>query len=742
MTVTPSGNAFLQSHIDRVYQLNPLSSWILTIAILKASLSPVNQEHLRNMWENFNSKGETLEQQQEREKLMRQFLNWESSQDREDTLFRNPYIDSLALRDIFGLLEDPHYQSVLTLRMSSRKKINGFLSYKQGDSRIQDGHFYLENAYIFFETYTRVYVFQVRPLNNLSANILVFQKKPSQTHLMADDLYYGYFQGLRSYFRSSFLEVDTDLVTLILDHLTMITVTERASNFLDRLIYRLTDVQQAFNLPSRSTIYSVVTQYEGWDSDGQADFQIPTLLKIARYLGVDLSILLSDVDLRPYVQLDPNRSPLSEVYILEVERTIRRRLRGAIRESGLTLLDIANQTGINQKTFGQVITRWTAKYLNLEKITTFLGIDTNRFLVEIANEVSRHVSPSSLVERDEQNPDEASLEFIGNRIKQAMSLAEFLYLKKEIKRRLGIHIDTLGQTNPTFAVLLRASYTTHVSLSLLVSEENLEEHISPHTVRQTKLPEDYIEKARQLVIYYIKRRMVKLNISLIDLASSSHLQEVTLRAWFNHRGSPMYLSLVKIADGLEISLPELLKDLETDIARFESLDLHVEIPEPRANNMTENTFNEFQRWKQRMIQALELTNISSNTLQEKFNIELHRLRDRESIQLRTIFKVAHVAGISVSSLLGNSDLSQFINPDRYKDTINPLSVQRIDRKMRRLSQNIQNHAEGASERELNSRSRIYLRRITTRQSQYFPAFYILQLAEDMNVRPTRFFQGL
>ena len=373
--------------------------------------------------------------------------------------------------------------------------------------------------------------------------------------MMADDLYYEYFQGLRSYFRSSLPEVDTELIYLILDHLTITTMTERISNFLDRLIHRLIDVQNTFNLPSRSIIYSVINNLP---QGRPGNFQISTLLKIAHYLGINLSILLSDVDLRPYVLLDPNRPPLSKVYISEVERMIRKELKRAIQESGLTLSDIANQTGIKLKTIQHMITTSTGKYLNLEKITAVLGININRFLVEIANKVALRMSPFPPVE--EQNPDEASsFEFIGNRIKQAMSLAGFPYLKKEIKRRLGLHIDQFGQLNPTLKVLLRTSYTTNVGLSLLVSEEELEGHINPRTIRQTDLPEDYIEKTRQLIIYYIKRRMVELNFSLVDFVSSSHLQEVTLRALFNGRNAPMYLSLVKIADGLEMSLPELFK---------------------------------------------------------------------------------------------------------------------------------------------------------------------------------------
>ena len=53
LSENPSSNVFLRSRIDRVYQLNPLSSWILTLAILRSSLGNANWRYLKEAMEWF-----------------------------------------------------------------------------------------------------------------------------------------------------------------------------------------------------------------------------------------------------------------------------------------------------------------------------------------------------------------------------------------------------------------------------------------------------------------------------------------------------------------------------------------------------------------------------------------------------------------------------------------------------------------------------------------------------------------
>ena len=48
----PLKNNFLNKHIDKTYKLNPQSAFILTAAILKASLKDVNKEILQKTWMN------------------------------------------------------------------------------------------------------------------------------------------------------------------------------------------------------------------------------------------------------------------------------------------------------------------------------------------------------------------------------------------------------------------------------------------------------------------------------------------------------------------------------------------------------------------------------------------------------------------------------------------------------------------------------------------------------------------
>ena len=196
------------------------------------------------------------------------------------------------------------------------------------------------------------------------------------------------------------------------------------------------------------------------------------------------------------------------------------------------------------------------------------------------------------------------------------------------------------------------------------------------------MPEDYLEKARALIVYYIKKRMVELNFSIKDVASlDSGLKEKTISALLNGNFKPGYLLLLKIAATLNTTLPDLLQNLEEDIEQFDNLDLNIEIPTSNRKNLTKTTLNELNRWRQRIVQALELSHISTYRLKTEFNIELNKLRNRNrNIQLATLFKVAYLADITVSQLLGHTDLSQLIDPHRDIKAIKPLSDSQIKRK--------------------------------------------------------------
>ena len=477
------------------------------------------------------------------------------------------------------LVEDPHYQSVLVLK-NKNESISGYVSYKPGDSKVLD-YVQLSNAYIFFETYKRVYVFHVQSVNNLSTNVLVFNKK--QSDLIANDIYYEYFEVLQIYFNSSHIEIDEELMDNVLDNLDVIIITAKKSNFLDTLIYRLIRVQDAFGIPPHSIIDNAITRYNATNND----FQISTFLKIAHYLGIDLSILLSDEDLIPHVQIDQNRPPLSDEYIYKIERSIKIKLGDAIRESNLTLSNLSNQTRASLSTFKRILEgSHLPKYATIKNITDFLGIDIKELLIQITNNTSEEM-PQSLYDADEDQSQEedTALRFIGDRIKQAMFLAGF-DSKTKLRKVLKVHIDELGKSNPQLKLLLRTSYATRINLSALVNDTKL--------VRQAEIPEDYLEKARALIIYYIKKRMVELNFSIKDIASlESGLKKDTIRTVLNERRIPGYLLLSQIAEALKTTLPDLLQNLEKDIEQFDSLDLNIEIPASNRNNITENALREF-----------------------------------------------------------------------------------------------------------------------------------------------------
>ena len=722
----PSESDVLNNHVDRIYKLNPQSAFILTAAVLKASLKSVNTEVIKKTWDSFINSSKASEEVQRaiNQTFQRQEINNKGTP-------HNPYIDSLSLRGLLLLVEDPNYQNILVLK-DKNGSISGYVLYKSGDSEFLS-YVRLNNAYIFFETYKRVYVFQVQPENNLSTNVLVFNKK--QSDFIANNIYHEYFEGLQSYFNSSHKEMDEELVDHVLDNLNIITITAKKSNFLDTLIYRLTRVQDVFGILPHSIIDNAITRYNAISND----FQISTLLKIAHYLGVDLSILLSDKDLVPHVQIDQNRPPLSDGYIYEIEENIKIKLRDTIRESDLTLSDLSNQTGIPVPTLKNVLEGLSVpRYLVMKNITDVLGIDIREFLIQITSNTLEEI-PQSLYDEDQVQDKGAALKFIGDRIKQAMFLAGF-DSKTKLTKALKVDISRLGKSNPQLKILLRASYTTRINLSILVSDVNLEDQIDPSLARQIEMPEDYLEKARALIVYYVKKRMVELNISVRDVASlNSGLKESTIRALLNGNRTSGYLLLSQIAEALKTTLPDLLQNLEEDIEQFDSLDLNIEIPASSRNNITESALNERNRWKQRIIQAVELSRIPPNRLKKEFNIELNKLRNR-NIQLVTLFKVAHLAGIAVSKLLGHRDLSQLIDPHRDIQAIRPISDSQIKRKVHRFSQNVTKQMEKVygDPLPLHIRNHIFV----VYNTPFVLSTRIIQLSEELNVDSVHFFIGL
>ena len=96
-------------------------------------------------------------------------------------------------------------------------------------------------------------------------------------------------------------------------------------------------------------------------------FKTSTLPKIAHDLGVDMRLLLSDEDLIPHIQIDMDRPPLSQAYILDFEASIKTKLRDILEKSGLTLMDLANQTGIPLMSLTRMFSDTNPMYLELKK---------------------------------------------------------------------------------------------------------------------------------------------------------------------------------------------------------------------------------------------------------------------------------------------------------------------------------------------------------------------------------------
>ena len=627
-----------------------------------------------------------------------------------------------------SLLKDPYYQAMLTLRRRQSRVI-GFLSYKNGTSVSMGEEVLLRDALIFFETYQRIYVFQVKPSNHLSESVLVFEKKPDQHHLIADGLYREYFPELQAYFDNEPFNINDQILNLILSDLTITSMTEKVSSFFDRLIQRLIDVQMRFDLPFDSAVVIVIQKYQDRQ---QRDVRIATLLRIADELGIDLSILLSDVDLRPYVNIDSDRHPLSEDYIFAFEQAVRNKLRRAIHRAGLTFEEITRRTGLGVHTVRYATstrTRWVSKYDSLDKITAVLGKNIKQFLIEVDASVSRRVEREQQPIADQPQP----FEFIGNRILGAMSLAG-VHSKDDIFNTLMVHRNALGQENHSLKLLLRVSRKTGVPLALLVSEDSLEGHVDPQALQEADVTEEEVEKAKQLIIYYIKRRMVELNLSLMGLASlHDQLKETTLRALLSGRRTPRYFLLENITEALRTTLPDLLKDFETDMERFESLDLNIEIPKPRVQSISESVRDEFQRWVDRMVQAMRLTGIPTYILKNTLHIEVEEFNRRPGLFVRQIFRVAHVAGISEAQLLGHRELSQIIHPHRDRQQIQPISDQNVRRKMRNLRERVEVYRSTSVREDIPWRADIY-------ENPHLPIVQLLQFAEDIQVDALLFFR--
>ena len=595
----------------------------------------------------------------------------------------NPYIHSLSLRTLYLLLEDPHYSDYLTLQNHDRS-IDGWVSYKGGDIRLGAGHGGLTNrylimnkAYVFFETSRRLYVFQISSQYHSTNLVLVFEKRLSllPNAILSDKLYSEHYSKLQSYFDflSQFYqpEVAKDELEGVLNEQMTISFRHTRTNEIGLMMYRIDEALENPSLNKEGKAMQPIRHYLSRkmaypEKFENMDIKISTLFRLSRFLGINIELLLDNaVDLRPYVTKLNDNSDFLQEELDQLELSINRAIVKKIKKSLLSFTELSDRTGISIHSLENIVYhRDNPNYFALKKIAQALKTTVVEMIKDIKLVTQNNHSNSqnsALLNGNEKTftEDKKTNErrFIGNRIRQAMSLAG-----------MGSHramIGLVSQRNTKIKILLRTSYATGVPLFVLVSDVDLTDYIHPTRVRGEPLPDEILQKAYKLIIYYIKRRINKLDIrSAQQLSIKIQIRAEVIKNLFREDGRNMYYSsLSQMAEGLAISVPDLLKDLERDIEQFDQIDRNVEIFTSHPTH--EKIKADLEYLETRIKEVVQLSGLPNYTIRTLtgWRPSQSMINPNNSIRIATLFKISRLSNIHIAHLIGHQDLSSIITPD-------------------------------------------------------------------------------
>ncbi len=672
----PSSYDFINEHFQDVYELETELAFVLTTFILKSSQSIVHNKMLKEEWNHLIH--ELKESKESSDYIINNFFQKKSLKQ----IFHNPYLAALFVRTFLTDLSDPNYNSYFTLQ-NDQKRLSGLLFYKGGDILIKthspQNHFQLQSVYIFFETSKRLYVFQIQPAHNISSAVLVFHKK-TQNQILADSMYNIYLKELNSYFHQTFKthlkQDEPTMIALLEDQVKMSLVIENKNRFMIQILYRIQEALKNLNITIHPLIRSAIRR----SKMSQNDIHLLTLFKIAYTLGINIKLLLTNIDLKSHIQ--PYQTPLSQNQISQLKISLSRTLRDLITKSHLNIKEISIKSGVPTSTLQDIFYKYDIPiYSTLNKILQVFNIDPIEFLenisiVEDVPSISQEVPLDPPVEQDVESLRTRIHDIFESLQNQGFSI------RKSIRKVIPSYRANHGLSlNVSLTVLLKIAHALDIKLWQLIGQSDIESLVHANRFKTKQLSNDYIEKAKRLFVYYLKQQMISSDLSVKQLSRAIGIRHAELKDLLETGTINSYYLFFKLTKALHVDVSSLLKNLENDIEQFEKINFDI------FENVKESTIEKETLLKNK-VEALTKNRIPQilNTAQlhSKFVKKIIGWQNTPDIFLVTLFKLSVIVGVPISQIVGNEDITSLINPLQIKrEKVHPDSIKKFLNRLRR-----------------------------------------------------------
>ncbi len=430
-----------------------------------------------------------------------------------------------------------------------------------------------------------------------------------------------------------------------------------------------------------------------------------SMIQTAHMLGLKLSEVFQYAgDLKNHISWDgiESRSLLSRAVLREVSRHIHQRLAWTFRESGKTLKELSDETGMPLRFLRETIIngRNRISYFVMESVLQALNLDAVRFLEKLESGGILDIHSPHLREREANGAA-----FIGERIIQVKQILAPVASKSRLKKIITTDVDprtgqTLTQRDVAFETVYKTSRVGNISLSDLVNDRPITTLIEPENANLEQVSAQEIKRARRLLNHLLlgeaRRQRDLHDLTLTRLAINAGIYTRRLKILLAG-GTPSYSMLRQIVeDGLGIPLPRFLENFE---AKLKGVD---HLPAPSQNVLAELEGPYLSRevtarveWvKERFFQVRDLLSALNVgiTMFEKatgitsFSAWAQNRHNGGLGQIYTTARLCHFLGISLSDFLGQKDLATLV--DARHLNFERLSEESIQRAINSIKDNL------------------------------------------------------
>ena len=537
---------------------------------------------------------------------------------------------------------------------------------------------------------------------------------------------------------------DADCSLVLQHHFHPEIYIDQAFSQIKKIIYKVPVT--LINRPSIQRIRSIIWKREG----GRKNLKIETLLQIAYFFGVSPSVLLTSRDLESQIKIGDlrSRSYLPSENIQVLLKLISRHLQSQIRQfqfefaedldmdgDKLSLLELAKIMQVSNITLQEIMSMHVVPlYLQFMRVLQ-VGMDPIDFFKEVESledfntnfYINRGNSSSNSEPTKEQRQASTS---VNHHILEAMasrgirSSFAIYNLIRNSKRALQS-----DQANILFSTLVRVSYITRYSVTDIVNGRISHNNSDLPKVRTQRNShrDNYISKAKKVLVYMIKHEMRHQELSDQDLLVRSGISDKP-RFLKNDNSNIRYSNLLQIVEfGLGMPLSDFMEgqnstglSLEDLIEQFDTIDFDVQAPPSR-----DDVFNGYlEDLGHRililygLLEASRLGSVSIKTL-TGFKLDFYKngkLPDKR-MTIAALLRLTYLFNMSLLQFLtmNYEDLSslEVVNRERLPDTT-------IQNALNTLSNNIQRdmHTLGLSLNDM----RIKVDPINTRPRYLEPIF--------------------